>query len=68
MAVRSLPFRDGLEQLARYPLRPPIAQDRPRRTADGRVLLTLEAEWRAGTVDLLERLTAPRRGAAQARK
>jgi len=36
--------RDGLEQLARYVLRPPIAQERLTRTADGRVLLTLKAE------------------------
>ena len=35
--------RDGLEQLARYVLRPPIAQERLTRTADGRVLLTLKA-------------------------
>ena len=37
--------RGGLEQLARYVLRPPIAQERLTRTADGRVLLTLKAEW-----------------------
>jgi len=55
--------RDGLEQLARYVLRPPIAQDRLTRTADGRVFLTLKAEWSDGTtallfdpVELLERL------------
>src|SRR5207253_7089986 len=41
--------RDGLEQLARYVLRPPIAQERLTRTADGRVLLTLKAEWTDGT-------------------
>ena len=45
--------RDGLEQLARYVLRPPIAQDRLTRTADGRVLLTLNAEWSDGTTALL---------------
>jgi hypothetical protein len=57
--------RGGLEQLARYVLRPPIAQDRLTRTADGRVLLTLKAEWSDGTmallfepVELLERLAA----------
>ena len=57
--------RDGLEQLARYVLRPPIAQDRLTRTADGRVLLTLKTEWSDGTtallfasVELLERLAA----------
>ena len=57
--------RDGLEQFARYVLRPPIAQDRLTRTADGRVLLTLKAEWSDGTthllfepVELLERLAA----------
>ena len=52
-------------QLARYVLRPPIAQDRLTRTADGRVLLTLKTEWSDGTtalpfapVELLERLAA----------
>jgi hypothetical protein len=57
--------RDGLEQLARYVLRPPIAQERLSRTADGRVLLTLKAEWSDGTthllfepIELLERLPA----------
>jgi hypothetical protein len=46
-------------------LRPPIAQDRLTRTADGRVLLTLKAEWIDGTtallfepIELLERLAA----------
>jgi Putative transposase len=64
----------GLEQLARYVLRLPIAQDRLIRTADGRVLLTLKAEWSDGTmallferVELLERLAGltppPRREA-----
>src|SRR5262249_4675626 len=57
--------RDGLEQLTRYVLRPPIAQERLTRTADGRVLLTLKAEWSDGTthlvfepIELLERLAA----------
>jgi hypothetical protein len=57
--------RDGLEQLARYVLRPPIAQERLSRTADGRVLLRLKAEWHDGTthlvfepLELLERLAA----------
>src|SRR5262249_14804919 len=57
--------RDGLEQLARYVLRPPIAQERLTRSADGRVLLTLKAEWSNGTthllfepIELLERLAA----------
>src|SRR4029453_17166412 len=45
--------RDGLEQLARYVLRPPIAQERLGRTRDGRVLLTLKAEWSDGTTHLL---------------
>jgi hypothetical protein len=39
--------REGLEQLARYVLRPPVAQERLTRTADGRVPLTgreLEAQ------------------------
>jgi hypothetical protein len=34
-------------------LRPPIAQDRLTRTGDGRVLLTLKAEWSDGTTHLL---------------
>jgi hypothetical protein len=57
--------RDGLEQLARYVLRPPIAQERLSHTADGRVLLTLKSEWSDGTthllfepIELLERLAA----------
>jgi hypothetical protein len=57
--------REALEQLCRYVLRPPIAQERLSRTADGRILLTLKAEWTDGTtallfepVELLERLAA----------
>jgi len=57
--------REALEQLCRYVLRPPIAQERLSRTADGRILLTLKAEWSDGTtallfepVELLERLAA----------
>jgi ribosomal protein S27E len=57
--------RDGLEQLARYVLRLPIAQERLTRTADGRVLPALKAEWSDGTthlwfepIELLERLAA----------
>jgi hypothetical protein len=38
--------RDGLEQLAGCVLRPPIAQERLMRTGNGRMLLTLKAEWR----------------------
>jgi len=34
-------------------LRPPIAQERLTRTADGRILLTLKAEWTDGTTALL---------------
>jgi hypothetical protein len=44
--------RDGLEQLCRYVLRPPIAQERLTRSADG-ILLTLKAEWNDGTTHLL---------------
>ncbi len=44
--------RDGLEQLARDVLRPPIAQERLSRGADGRVLLTLKAEWSDDTTAL----------------
>jgi cytosine/adenosine deaminase-related metal-dependent hydrolase len=56
---------DGPEQLARYVLRPPIAQERLTRTTDGRVVLTLKTEWSDGTtalcfepIALLERLAA----------
>src|SRR5262249_34605608 len=57
--------RAALEQLCRYVLRPPIAQERLSRTADGRILLTLKTEWSDGTtaflfepLELLERLAA----------
>jgi len=57
--------REALEQLSRYVLRPPIAQERLSRTTDGRILLTLKTEWTDGTtallfepVELLERLAA----------
>jgi hypothetical protein len=45
--------RARLEQLCRYLLRPPLAQDRVRRRADGRILLTLKTVWRDGTAQLL---------------
>jgi hypothetical protein len=45
--------RARLEQLCRYLLRPPVAQDRLRLTADGRVLLKLKSEWTDGTSHLL---------------
>jgi hypothetical protein len=42
-----------LEQLCRYVLRPPIAQDRLAITAEARILLTLKSEWSDGTTHLL---------------
>jgi hypothetical protein len=45
--------RAGLERLCRYLLRPPLAQERLRRRADGRVLVELRKTWRDGTTHLL---------------
>jgi len=42
-----------LEHLCRYLLRPPIAQERLALTPDGRVLVTLKAEWHDGTTHLI---------------
>jgi hypothetical protein len=57
--------RAGLERLCRYLLRPPFAQGRLRRQADGRVGLELKRAWHDGTRELvfaplefLERLAA----------
>jgi hypothetical protein len=57
--------RAGLERLARYVLRPPVAQDRLALTPEGQVLLTLKAEWADGTthlpfepIEFLEKLAA----------
>lgn len=57
--------RPRLEQLCRYLLRPPVAQDRLRLTGDGRVLLELKSAWHDGTshllfepLELLEKLAA----------
>jgi putative transposase len=50
-----VPGRDRarLERLCRYMLRPPLAQERLRRRADGRVLVELRKAWRDGTTHLL---------------
>ncbi|TMA57525.1 MAG: hypothetical protein E6J75_07445 [Deltaproteobacteria bacterium] len=45
--------RARLERLARYVLRPPVAQERLALTPEGQVLLTLKAEWADGTTHLL---------------
>jgi hypothetical protein len=45
--------RARLEQLCRYVLRPPVAQDRLRLTGDGRVRLALKTPWLDGTSHLL---------------
>jgi len=45
--------RARLEQLCRYLLRPPLAQDRVRLRPDGRVLVELKAVWRDGTSHFL---------------
>jgi hypothetical protein len=57
--------RAGLERLVRYLLRPPLAQERLTRPADGRVVCTLGRPWHDGTRHLiftphefLERLAA----------
>jgi len=57
--------RAGLERLVRYLLRPPLAQERLTRLADGRVVCTLGRPWHDGTRHLiftphefLERLAA----------
>ena len=58
-------YRDRLERIARYALRPPVAQDRLQWTEDGQVRLELRRPWSNGTthllfdpVELLERLAA----------
>jgi hypothetical protein len=45
--------RDGLERLARYVLRPPIAGKRLERLSDGRVLYRMRKPWRDGTTHLV---------------
>jgi hypothetical protein len=45
--------RDGLERLARYVLRPPIASERLERLSDGRVLYRMRHPWRDGTTHLV---------------
>ena len=45
--------RAGLERLCQYLLRPPLAQARIERLADGRVLYTLTHPWTDGTRQLL---------------
>ena len=57
--------RARLEQLCRYLLRPPLAQDRLRLRGDGRVLVELKTVWRDGTshflfepIEFLEKLAA----------
>ena len=57
--------REGLERMARYLARPPIANDRLTRLADGRLQLELKRPWRDGTTafvftphELIERLVA----------
>jgi hypothetical protein len=57
--------RAGLERLCRYLLRPPLAHDRLRLRADGRVVVDLKTAWHDGTtqlvfepIELLEKLAA----------
>jgi hypothetical protein len=45
--------RARLEQMCRYVLRPPLAENRLRRLADGRVRLALKRPWSDGTTHLL---------------
>jgi hypothetical protein len=62
-----VPARDRarLERVCRYLLRPPLAQERLRLRADGRVFVELRKAWRDGTthlllepIELLEKLAA----------
>jgi hypothetical protein len=66
-AATRVPARDreGLERMARYLARPPIANDRLTRLDDGRLQLELKRPWRDGTTafvstphELIERLVA----------
>jgi hypothetical protein len=66
-AATRVPARDreGLERMARYLGRPPIANDRLTRLDDGRLQLELKRPWRDGTTafvftphELIERLVA----------
>jgi hypothetical protein len=57
--------RERLGELVRYCARPPLANDRLSKRADGRYLLRLKAPWRDGTthlclepIELMERLAA----------
>ncbi|MEO7134900.1 MAG: transposase, partial [Vicinamibacterales bacterium] len=57
--------RARLEELVRYCARPPLANDRLTKCADGHYLLRLKAPWRDGTthlklepIELMERLAA----------
>jgi Putative transposase len=57
--------RTRLEQLCRYLLRPPLAQDRIRLRADGRVLVVFKTVWRDGMshlvfepIEFMEKLAA----------
>jgi hypothetical protein len=57
--------RERLEELVRYCARPPLANDRLSKRADGRYLLRLKTPWRDGTthlcfepIELMERLAA----------
>ena len=45
--------REGLERLARYILRPPVAQDRLALRDDGNILLQLPRPWADGTTHIL---------------
>jgi len=45
--------RDRLERLCRYALRPTVAQDRLRLTAEGQVVLQIRHPWSDGTTHLL---------------
>jgi hypothetical protein len=45
--------RERLEELVRYCARPPLANDRLEKRADGRYVLRLKTRWRDGTTHLL---------------
>jgi hypothetical protein len=45
--------RYRLERVCRYPLRPPVTQERLHLTGEGQVRLQLRQPWRNGTTDLV---------------
>ena len=67
ISTRMWPDRARLEQLCRYLLRPPVAQERLRRMGDDHILLTLKTAWTRHLIyaplELLERSSPKNRRA-----